>query len=216
MTANRPDRIAAGAQALGIVLSGEQVALLHRYLDLLEKWNSAFNLTAVRGRNAMEVEHILDSLAIVPHINAGPVLDVGTGGGLPGMVLAIARPEWQYLLVDSNGKKTRFLKQAVHELGLRNVDVQQSRVEDLALAPLPALIVSRAFASLPDMVQGCRALFERGAQLLAMKGVRPDDEIAALPADAKVAQVVALSVPGMDKERHLICIVHDNDVQTAA
>lgn len=181
--------------------------MLHRYLDLLEKWNAAYNLTAVRGRAAMEVEHILDSLAIVPYVDAGPVLDVGTGGGLPGMVLAIARPEFSYVLVDSNGKKTRFLKQAVHELGLRNVEVQQARIEDLDPATAPAIVVSRAFASLPDMVQGCRALLARGARLVAMKGVRPDDEIAALPADVAVTQVVALAVPGQGKERHLVCIV---------
>ena len=180
--------------------------MLHRYLDLLEKWNAAYNLTAVRGRAAMEVEHILDSLAIVPHVTEGPVLDVGTGGGLPGMVLAIARPELSYVLVDSNGKKTRFLKQAVHELGLRNVEVQQARIEELELAAAPALVVSRAFASLPDMVDGCRALLARGARLLAMKGVRPDDEIAALPADVKVTQVLALTVPHLGKERHLVCI----------
>jgi 16S rRNA (guanine527-N7)-methyltransferase len=219
LTANQPDRIAAGAIALGVALNEEQIAMLHRYLDLLEKWNAAFNLTAVRGRGAMEVEHILDSLAIAPQVNAGPVLDVGTGGGLPGMVLAIARPEWHYLLVDSNGKKTRFLKQAVHELGLRNVTVKQARIEELTDSnqadgvATPAIIVSRAFASLPDMVQGCRRFFESGAQLLAMKGVRPDEEIAALPADAKVLQVIPLAVPGLGKERHLICIVHDDGAQ---
>ena len=213
LTASRPDRIAAGAKALGVDLNEDQVAMLHRYLDLLEKWNAAYNLTAVRGRAAMEVEHILDSLAIVPHITAGPVLDVGTGGGLPGMVLAIARPELEYLLVDSNGKKTRFLKQAVHELGLRNVDVQQARIEELALDTPPATVVSRAFASLPDMVQGCRAALEQGARLVAMKGVRPDDEIAALPADVAVTQVVSLAVPGLDKERHLVCIVRRDAAQ---
>ena len=187
--------------------------MLHRYLDLLEKWNAAYNLTAVRGRAAMEIEHILDSLAIVPHVVAGPVLDVGTGGGLPGMVLAIACPQWQYLLVDSNGKKTRFLKQAVHELGLHNVSVQQARIEELAPDATPAIVVSRAFASLPDMVQGCAALLARGATLLAMKGVRPDDEMAALPADVVVSRVIPLMVPGLDKERHLVCIVPRDDAQ---
>ena len=180
--------------------------MLHRYLDLLEKWNAAYNLTAVRGRAAMEVEHILDSLAIVPHVTVGPVLDVGTGGGLPGMVLAIARPQLQYVLVDSNGKKTRFLKQAVHELGLRQVDVVQARIEDLRLGMSPGTVVSRAFASLPDMVQGCRALLDAGAVLLAMKGVRPDEEIAALPTGVTVAAVFPVEVPGLGKERHLVCI----------
>lgn len=180
--------------------------MLHRYLDLLEKWNAAYNLTAVRGRKAMEIEHILDSLAIVPQVMQGPVLDVGTGGGLPGMVLAIAKPELQYTLVDSNGKKTRFLIQAVHELGLRNVAVRQARIEELDADVAPKLVVSRAFASLPDMAQGCRRLLDAGAQLLAMKGIRPDEEIAALPADVAVTQVLALTVPHLGKERHLVCM----------
>ncbi len=182
--------------------------MLHRYLDLLEKWNAAYNLTAVRGRDAMEIEHVLDSLAIVPHLalRGGMVVDVGTGAGLPGMVLAIAVPENRYLLVDSNGKKTRFLKQATHELGLANVEVFHGRIED-CVPPSPAdAVTSRAFASLADMVRGCRALLEGGALALAMKGVRPDDEIAALPAGVVVKDVIALRVPGLDKERHLVCL----------
>ena len=211
MTASRPDRIVAGAQALGVELDEAQIVLLRRYLDLLEKWNTAYNLTAVRSREAMEVEHILDSLAVVPHIGAGPVLDVGSGGGLPGLVLAIARPQWQHLLIDSNGKKTRFLKQAVHDLGLRNVVVQQARIEAAQVAVPIATVVSRAFAALPDMVHSCRVLLDGGARLVAMKGVCPDDEIAALPADVTVAQVIRLVVPGLDKERHLVCIVRRHD-----
>ncbi|MFZ5722185.1 MAG: 16S rRNA (guanine(527)-N(7))-methyltransferase RsmG [Pseudomonadota bacterium] len=209
MTASRPDRIAEGAKALGVALSDSQVAMLHRYLDLLEKWNAAYNLTAVRGRDAMEVEHILDSLAIVPHVQlrGGTVADVGTGAGLPGMVLAIALPENRYVLIDSNGKKTRFLMQAAHELGLRHVVVFNGRVEDYVPATQVDVVTSRAFASLADMVQGCRALLESGALALAMKGVRPDDEIAALPPDVAVKDVIALRVPGLDKERHLVCIV---------
>lgn len=192
-----------------MVLNDAQVAILHRYLDLLVKWNAAYNLTAIRDRDAMEVEHILDSLSVVPLLadTGEVVVDVGTGGGLPGMVLAIARPANRYVLIDSNGKKTRFLTQATHELGLGNVDVRQVRVEALPPDLTATTVVSRAFASLPDMVQGCRALLDRGARLLAMKGVRPDDEIAALPAFVEVKNVVALRIPGLDKERHLVCIV---------
>jgi 16S rRNA (guanine527-N7)-methyltransferase len=211
LTASRPDRIAAGAQALGVALNESQVAMLHRYLDLLEKWNAAYNLTAVRGREAMEIEHVLDSLAVLPHLpEHGVVLDVGTGAGLPGMVLAIARPAQQFVLLDSNGKKTRFLRQAAADLGLPNVAVRQARIEavdDLA----PATVVSRAFASLPDMAQGCRLLLAGGARLLAMKGARPDEEIAALPAGVRVTQVTALVVPQLGKERHLVCIERDAD-----
>lgn len=182
--------------------------MLHRYLDLLEKWNAAYNLTAVRGRHAMETEHVLDSLAVVPHlaVHNGTVVDVGTGAGLPGLVLAIAVPENRYVLVDSNGKKTRFLTQAAHELGLRNVTVFNGRIEDWQPSARVDVVTSRAFAALADMVQGCRALLDGGARVLAMKGVRPDDELAALPADVVVREVIALRVPGLDKERHLVCI----------
>lgn len=205
-TANPPDRIADGAATLGITLGAGQMAALHRYLDLLEKWNAAYNLTAVRGRSAMETEHILDSLALVPHLRDTPLLDVGTGAGLPGLVVAIARPEIRCCLLDSNGKKTRFLKQAVFDLALANAEVVQARIEDYRPATAPGQVVSRAFSSLPDMVEGCRALLAQGARLLAMKGVLPQDEIDALPADIFVEQVVPLQVPGLGKERHLVCM----------
>ena len=183
--------------------------MLHRYLDLLEKWNAAYNLTAVRGRAAMEVEHVLDSIALVPHLPVaagGTVVDVGTGAGLPGMVLAIAVPGNRYVLVDSNGKKTRFLTQAAHALGLGNVTVFNGRIEDWVPDARVDVVTSRAFAALADMVQGCRALLEGGAQALAMKGMRPDDEMAALPPWARVERVIPLAVPGLGKERHLVCI----------
>lgn len=189
-------------------MSDGQVAVLHRYLDLLEKWNAAYNLTAVRGRDAMETEHVLDSLAVVPHFPPRDALvaDVGSGAGLPGLVLAITLPENRYVLIDSNGKKTRFLTQAAHELGLRNVTVFNGRIEDWQPAARVDVVTSRAVASLVDMVRGCRALLESGARVLAMKGVRPDDEIAALPSEVQVREVIALKVPGLDKERHLVCM----------
>jgi 16S rRNA (guanine527-N7)-methyltransferase len=194
---------------MGVELDQAQVALLHRYLDLLQKWNAAYNLTAIRSRAAMEVEHVLDSLAVAPHLPAAPatVVDVGTGAGLPGLVLAIARPQHRYVLVDSNGKKTRFLTQAAHELGLANVEVRQARIEDLPVPAGEVTVVSRAFAALPDMAQACAALLAAGAQLLAMKGLCPDEEMAALPATVRVARVIPLMVPGLDKARHLVCMV---------
>lgn len=194
---------------MGVELDQAQVALLHRYLDLLQKWNAAYNLTAIRSRAAMEVEHVLDSLAVVPHLPAtsATVVDVGTGAGLPGLVLAIARPQHRYVLVDSNGKKTRFLVQAAHALGLANVEVRQARIEDLPVPAGEVTVVSRAFAALPDMAQACAALLAAGAQLLAMKGLCPDEEMAALPATVRVARVIPLAVPGLDKARHLVCMV---------
>lgn len=209
------DRIGEGAKALGLALDAEQIALLHRYLDLLEKWNRAYNLTAVRKRAVMEVEHILDSLAVAPYVQqqrAGLVVDIGSGAGLPGMVLAIAVPQNRYLLIDSNGKKTRFLKQAAHELGLAHVAVMQARIEDVTPPADMVAVISRAFASLPEMVQGCRHLLAPGVRLLAMKGMRPEEELALLPADITVDAVVALVVPGLDKARHLVCMVQHGDV----
>ena len=217
MTASRPDRIAEGAKALGVVLNDEQVAMLHRYLDLLEKWNAAYNLTAIRQREAMEVEHVLDSLSVAPFLadTGETIVDVGTGAGLPGLVLAIAKPANRYVLVDSNGKKTRFLAQVVHALNLSNVEVRHARVEDIGeeLAGQATTVVSRAFTSLANMVDGCNALLLTGAQLLAMKGARPDSEIAELPPNIRVSCVKEIQVPGLNKSRHLVGIVrHDRRV----
>jgi 16S rRNA (guanine527-N7)-methyltransferase len=205
-TANQPDRIAEGADRLGVVIDAQRLAALNGYLDLLEKWNAAYNLTAVRSREAMQTEHILDSLALVPHLRDESLLDVGTGAGLPGLVVAIVRPDMHCSLLDSNGKKTRFLKQAAFDLGLTNVEVIQARIEDYRPATVPGQVVSRAFSSLPAMVEGCRLLLAQGARLLAMKGQRPDDEIAALPVDILVEQVIQLQVPWLGKERHLVCM----------
>lgn len=175
------------------------------YLALLVKWNAAYNLTAVRDPQQMLVKHLLDSLSILPQVKGGTLIDVGTGAGLPGIVLAIARPELQVTLLDSNGKKVRFLKQVIAELKIANAQAVQSRVEDFDARF--DVVTSRAFATLADMIGWSGQLAAEGGEFLAMKGVRPDAEIAALPAGFKTVEVLPLAVPFLDEERHLVRIV---------
>ncbi|WP_233832908.1 16S rRNA (guanine(527)-N(7))-methyltransferase RsmG [Paraburkholderia sp. ZP32-5] len=203
--------LADGVRELGLELNDAQQHKLLDYVALLAKWNAVYNLTAIRDPRQMLIQHILDSLSIVPHLAPlGPssVLDVGSGGGLPGIVLAIVLPEWTVTTNDIVHKKTAFQAQAKAELGLTNLSVVTGRVETLRPgAEVPAkfdVIVSRAFAELSDFVTLARHLVaERGA-IWAMKGVRPDGEIERLPAGAHVEQVIRLDVPSLDAERHLI------------
>jgi len=198
-----------GARALDLRLSGEQFARLRGYVDLLAKWNRTYNLTAIREPERMITHHVLDALAILPHLKrfAGArVLDVGSGGGVPGIPLAIAQPEWRVTLLDSNSKKTTFLTQAVIELALPNVDVTTARVEAFASAVAYDLVVSRAFSDLADFATSSARHVARGGVLAAMKGVHPDEELAQLPAGFRVLAAPAIDVPGLDAARHLILI----------
>jgi 16S rRNA (guanine527-N7)-methyltransferase len=198
-------RLAAGLAALQLSLSQTQSQQLLDYLELLCKWNRAYNLTAVRDPGQMVTRHLLDSLAIAPWITAQRYIDVGTGGGLPGVPLSILFPEREFHLLDSNGKKTRFLFQVKTALGLDNMVVHQSRVESFSAGEPFDGVLSRAFASLEDMLRGCRHLVTHGGQLLAMKGARPDREIEAVGAQCDV-QVHPLDVPGLAEERHLLIL----------
>ncbi|MFC5429198.1 16S rRNA (guanine(527)-N(7))-methyltransferase RsmG [Paraburkholderia denitrificans] len=200
-----------GAQALGVELSDRQRAQLLDYVALLAKWNAVYNLTAIRDPRQMMIQHILDSLSILPHLpvrDGLAVLDVGSGGGLPGIVLAIARPNWQVTLNDIVHKKSAFQSQAKAELGLANLSVVTGRVESLRPGgEIPKkfdLIVSRAFAELVDFVTLARHLVADGGAIWAMKGVRPEGEIERLPDGAQVLQTIRLAVPMLDAERHLI------------
>jgi len=185
---------------------------LAAYLDLLVKWNRVYNLTAIRDREQMKTHHLFDSLAIVAPIAAlldgresPQILDVGSGAGLPGIPLAIARPDWSLTLVDSNGKKAAFMKQVAAELELPNVRVVNSRAEGLS-GMLFDVIVARAFSSLRDLVLRTRPVLARGGHWVAMKGAIPDVEIRQLPADVRSAHEIPLHVPGLDAARHLIVI----------
>lgn len=196
--------LAAGLGEIALDLSEEQQDKLLAFRDLLLKWNKTYNLTALRDPEQAISHHLLDSLVILPHIGPEPLLDVGSGGGLPGIPLAIARPELPVRMVDTVQKKTTFLQQAAIQLGLKNVTVDHARVE--TLNGQYAQISSRAFAELKLFVDLTRHLLTPGGRWLAMKGVRPDDEIAALPADIIVESVIPLHVPGLDAERHLIIL----------
>lgn len=179
---------------------------LSTYLDLLEKWNRAYNLTAVRQRQDMVVRHLLDSLAILPYLRGQRFLDVGSGAGLPGLPLAICLPEREFVLLDSNGKKTRFLFQARLALELDNVQVTDSRIEDYRPTQPFDGVLSRAFASLPDMVTLCAHLVRRGAWLYAMKGPGSQAEVESLRAAGLEVVLEELEVPGLDEQRSLVMI----------
>lgn len=179
---------------------------LYNYIKLLEKWNKAYNLTAVRELKAMVIHHLLDSLVVLPWLRGLRFLDVGTGAGLPGIPLAIAAPQREFTLLDSNGKKVRFLRQAVEELGLSNVRPIQKRAQHLVDKPGFDMVLSRAFASLVDMVAGTGHLLAEDGRWLAMKGVYPHEEIAALPAEIELETVAPVQVPGLEAQRHLVIL----------
>ena len=196
--------LATGLAKLGLNLPDEALHQLLAFRDLLLKWNKTYNLTALRDPAQAISHHLLDSLAILPHLGAGTLLDVGSGGGLPGIPLAIAKPDLAVSMVDTVQKKTTFLQQAVIELALRNVTVYHARVE--AMRGQYAQISSRAFAELGLFVSLTRHLLAPNGRWLAMKGVRPDDELKALPADITVEAIIPLTVPGLGAERHLIIL----------
>jgi len=199
--------LADGIDVLALDLDATQQARLLDYLALLLKWNAVYNLTSVRDPLQMVTHHLLDSLAAVPSFaQANNVLDVGAGGGLPGIVLAIARPAMQVALIDTVHKKTAFLKQVKAELELNNVTVYTDKVQQLRVPQLFDVITSRAFADLSDFVAWSGHLLADGGQFIALKGVAPPDERERLPAPWKVRRLQALQVPGLDAERHLVFI----------
>lgn len=196
----------AGVASLGMALPAGGAEKLAAYLALLAKWNRTYNLTAIREPERMVTHHALDSLAIVPALPSHPirVLDVGSGGGLPGVPIAIARPDAEVVMIDASGKKATFLAQAAIELPLANASSVASRVEDYAPAKPFDVVISRAFADLATFVRLARKHVAPGGALYAMKGVHPDEELADLPADVEVVATRKLDVPGLDGARHLI------------
>ncbi len=199
-------RLEQGLASLGITLPQAAQDKLLAYAALLAKWNRTFSLTALRGEDKALSHHLLDSLAILPHLPAGSVLDVGSGGGMPGIPLAIACPQTSLTLLDSNSKKTAFLQQAAIELDLPNISVHCGRVEQYHPASGFRAITARAFAELADFVRLTQHLLAADGRWLAMKGVWPHAEIAALPASVAVDTVLGLQVPGVDGERHLVIL----------
>jgi 16S rRNA (guanine527-N7)-methyltransferase len=196
-----------GIQELALQLDAGQVDQLLDYLALLNKWNSVYNLTSVRDPMQMVTLHLLDSLAAVPAFaGARNVLDVGAGGGLPGMVLAIARPDMNVSMIDTVHKKTAFLNQVKAELSLANVTVYTMKVEQLEVKQKFDVITSRAFADLSDFVNWSGHVLEEGGKFIALKGTAPEEERQRLPQPWSVSDLQPLRVPGLDAERHLVFI----------
>ena len=221
----RPERWEQDFKVLGLKVSDGQLALLQAYLGLLQRWNKTYNLTAIRDPEVMIAGHIMDSLAVVPHFAATSCLDVGSGAGLPGIPLATLFPETNFTLLDTNGKKTRFMQQAAIELGLTNITVVQERIEAWQPGQRFDCIISRAFSSLESFVDGASQHLANGLEstaspinntfsarqgrMLAMKGKFPVEELGKLSAGFCVAATHRLNVPGLDAERHLIEITAD-------
>lgn len=200
-----PARLAVGLERMGITLSGDRTDALVRYLLLLQRWNRAYNLTAVREPLEMVPRHLLDSLSVLPYLYGDRLLDVGTGPGLPGIPLAVAAPERGFYLLDSNGKKIRFLRQAVMELGLTNAIVVQARAEAYLPGKEFATIVGRAVAATPDLFAMTAGLLVRPTRLLAMQGKRPaGGDLQGLEPRPDILKVHRIQVPFLAAERHLI------------
>ncbi|AXI02800.1 16S rRNA (guanine(527)-N(7))-methyltransferase RsmG [Aquirhabdus parva] len=196
-----------GSLKLGLELSDDTLSKLLQYQDNLSLWNKAYNLTAIRDPKEMLVKHLLDSLSIIPHLPEGRLLDVGTGGGLPGFVIAIVQPERDCVLLDSNGKKIRFLRQMTADMKMPNVLPVQARIEEpQTLADLGQfnVVTSRAFAALSDFVRDCAVYLKPNAVLAAMKGLIPREEMADM--DSWDQQTITLTVPALDEQRHLILL----------
>ena len=201
--------LARGLERLGLALPVEAQGKLLAYVVLLAKWNRTYNLTAIREPARMVSHHLIDSLAVLPHLPAGTLVDVGSGGGLPGIPIAIAQPQRKVTLNDSNHKKGAFMQQAVIELGLANVEVHVGRTEEWHPATGFDGAISRAFAELGDFIAACRHLVKPGGFFAAMKGVRPDNEILTLPAYIHCDAPLRLLVPLVDGERHLVLCRED-------
>lgn len=197
-----------GSQKLGLELNDETLNLLLKYQDSLVLWNKAYNLTAIRDPKEMLVKHLLDSLSILNDLSAGRLLDIGTGGGMPGMIIALCQPDRQCVLLDSNGKKIRFLKQFIADLKLKNVIAVQTRVENVeSIEELGQfdVITSRAFASLTDFVTASRPFMHEKSIIASMKGLIPTEEIDQLKSSFS-CDTIALNVPRLDEQRHLLLL----------
>jgi len=200
------DQLQRGLIALGLTLEPDTQQRLLDYIALIEKWNRVHNLTAIREPEKMVSHHLLDSLAVAPHLHAKRLLDVGSGAGLPGIPLALVNAHMHVTLLDSNHKKTAFLNQAVMELKLKNAEVCGERVESWQTQNKFDVIISRAFSDMGEFVRMTQHLLAPGGLFVAMKGLHPYEEIEKLPPDCKLRQVLPLAVPGLEGARHLVLI----------
>jgi len=198
------EQLAQGIDHLHIELPEDGVERLLRYVSLLGKWNRVYNLTAIREPGKVVTHHILDSLAVLPYINAVTIADIGSGAGLPGIPIAVARPDCRIALVESNHKKCAFLRQAMTELRLSNVDVVTERAEKWHPPAPYDLVISRAFADLAGFVEVASHLCKGDGALAAMKGLYPDEELAQLPSQVQLHGVERIDVPGLQAARHLV------------
>jgi 16S rRNA (guanine527-N7)-methyltransferase len=199
--------LAGGIRALGLDLSAATQAKLLEYVALLTKWNRTYNLTAIREPERMVTHHLLDSLAVLPHVpdaSSYRLVDVGSGAGLPGIPLALARPGWHIALLDSNGKKAAFLRQATSELGLSNAELIAMRVEHYRPRELFDAAITRAYADLETFVTATAAIVKPAGRWLAMKGALPHDELEHVAQRVRVVAVPKLAIPGLAAERHLV------------
>jgi 16S rRNA (guanine527-N7)-methyltransferase len=204
--ADLEERLMEGLPLVGVAPTDAQIAALARFLRLLDKWNKAFNLTAVRDPLEMVTRHVLDSVSAHSYLYGISILDVGTGAGLPGLPLALMDPQRQFSLLDSGRKKVRFVRHAVGEMAIENVSVVHERVEDYAPADPFDTVLCRAFASIGDFTRRCGHLASKGGRLLAMKGRFPDQELASLPSSWEVTTVAPINIPGLAGDRHIVVL----------
>lgn len=205
--------LSSGLSALGLETPSARESRLLAYVELLQRWNRVYNLTAIRSPAAMIGRHLIDSLAAAPFLRGTRFLDVGSGAGLPGIPLAIWFPERSFALLDSNGRKTRFLTQVKIELGLTNVEVIHARVQDLRAMSRYDGVLSRAFSSLAELATAAGHLLAPDGTLYAFKGIRPDAELCVLPEPYRVRAVWPLSLPGTDADRHLVELIACTDTR---
>ena len=206
MNKSLSDQLQQGIAQLGLSIDNDAQQKLLAYLALLVKWNKTYNLTAIRDPHQMVTHHLLDSLAVLPHLEKGRWLDVGCGAGLPGLVLAICQPDWEITLIDSNSKKTGFVQQAIIELAITNARVHCIRVEDFQPKLKYGGIISRAFTELGDFVRITRHLLMPDGSWVAMKGL-PEQELANVPVECTIKKIIPLTVPGLNAARSLVIVV---------
>ena len=199
-------QLECGLTSVNIALNQQVIDLLLDYLDLLQKWNRVHNLTSVRDPEKMVSTHLLDSLSVLPHLPAGPILDVGSGAGLPGIPLAAANSNLQITLIEANQKKAAFLRQAIGELRLSNVQVVCEKVDEWFPPALFPCIIARAYAEISKFIETSRHLLATNGVIAAMKGRYPETEIKGIPREFEVKRIIELKVPGLDAQRHLVMI----------